>query len=181
MSELVSEDSAWFQENIAHLQAPVRSWLIKHFPRETEIEDIVQDATMRVLNARKQRDIASPKAYFYTVARNVALEMIRKKQARREISLADVEHLDLLDLDEGVVSHVTQSEEFEMLTLAIQSLPTRCRQILTLRKIYGLSQKEVARQLDISVHTVESQGAIALTKLTAYFEKFDRKRGDVQI
>lgn len=44
----------------------------------------------------------------------------------------------------------------------IQTLPARCRQILTLRKIYGLSQKEIARQLGIAEHTAESQVGIGM-------------------
>jgi RNA polymerase sigma factor (sigma-70 family) len=54
---------------------------------------------------------------------------------------------------------------------------TRCRQILTLRKIYGLSQKEVAAELGISEHTVEAQGTIGLRKLAEYFERFERRGG----
>jgi RNA polymerase sigma-70 factor (ECF subfamily) len=70
---------------------------------------------------------------------------------------------------------VARAEELQLLTQAIQSLPTRCRQILTLRKIYGRSQKEVAAQLGISEHTVEAQGTIALRKLAEYFERFESR------
>jgi RNA polymerase sigma-70 factor (ECF subfamily) len=54
-------------------------------------------------------------------------------------------------------------------------LPTRCRQIITLRKIYGLSQKEVAAQLGIAEHTVEAQGTIGLRKLGEFFERIERR------
>ncbi len=54
---------------------------------------------------------------------------------------------------------------------AIQSLPERCRQIITLRKIYGLSQNEVAARLGISVHTVEVQGGIGLRKCIEFFRR----------
>ena len=57
----------------------------------------------------------------------------------------------------GVSEIVGRRQELELLTQAIQSLPERCRQVLTLRKIYGLSQKEIAAQLGISEHTVEAQ------------------------
>ena len=64
----------------------------------------------------------------------------------------------------------------EIQASAIQSLPTRCRQILTLRKIYGMSQKDVAAQLGIAEHTVEAQGTIGLRKLAGFFERFERRR-----
>jgi len=54
---------------------------------------------------------------------------------------------------------------------AIQALPDRCRQIVTLRKIYGLSQKEVAERLAISEHTVEAQGSIGVRKCIEFFRR----------
>jgi RNA polymerase sigma-70 factor (ECF subfamily) len=58
-----------------------------------------------------------------------------------------------------------------MLIAAIQSLPERCRQVFTLRKIYGLSQKEIAQKLSISENTVEVQGAIGIRKCAEYFQR----------
>ena len=40
---------------------------------------------------------------------------------------------------------------------------------MTLRKLYGLSQKEVAARLGISEHTIEAQGSIGLRKCIEYF------------
>ena len=75
-------------------------------------------------------------------------------------------------MDEAdVATDVARAQELELLTKAIQSLPARCRQVITLRKIYGLSQKEVAAQLGISEHTVEAQGTIGLRKLGEYFAR----------
>jgi RNA polymerase sigma-70 factor (ECF subfamily) len=48
---------------------------------------------------------------------------------------------------------------------AIQSLPEKCRQIFVMNKIEGKKQKTIAEELDISIHTVESQMAIAYRKL----------------
>jgi RNA polymerase sigma-70 factor (ECF subfamily) len=75
-----------------------------------------------------------------------------------------------------VPNAVARAQELELLTQAIQSLPTRCRQVLTLRKIYGLSQREVAAQLGISENTVEAQGVIGLRKLAEYFERIERQQ-----
>jgi RNA polymerase sigma-70 factor (ECF subfamily) len=42
---------------------------------------------------------------------------------------------------------------------------------VTLRKIYGLSQREVAERLGVSEHTVEAQGGIGLRKCIEYFRR----------
>ena len=42
-----------------------------------------------------------------------------------------------------------------LLASAVEKLPTRCRQVFTLRKAYGFSQKEIAERMQISENTVE--------------------------
>ncbi|MBE2212268.1 MAG: sigma-70 family RNA polymerase sigma factor, partial [Opitutaceae bacterium] len=48
------------------------------------------------------------------------------------------------------------TRELEHLTAVIQALPERSRQVLTLRKIYGLSQREIAVRLGIEERAVEA-------------------------
>ena len=44
----------------------------------------------------------------------------------------------------GIPEELAHSEDLHLLVKAIHQLPPRCREVITLRKIYGLSQKEVA-------------------------------------
>jgi RNA polymerase sigma factor (sigma-70 family) len=53
------------------------------------------------------------------------------------------------------------------------ALPQRCRQVFTLRKLYGLSHREIAAQLAISERTVEAQIDKAMRRCAAYL----RERG----
>ncbi len=78
--------------------------------------------------------------------------------------------MEIKDEHEAVTSTVARAEELELMAHAVQSLPTRCRQVITLRKIYGLSQIEVAKQLGISVSTVETQVSLGMKKLEAFFD-----------
>jgi RNA polymerase sigma factor (sigma-70 family) len=57
-----------------------------------------------------------------------------------------------------------------MLSSAVGALPERCRQVLTLRLLYGLSQKEIATELRISEHTVKAQLAKGMRRCADYFE-----------
>ncbi len=170
-----TEEARWFAEKLQPHESMLRAWLRSRFSDERDLDDIVQEAYTRVLEARKTTEIASPKAFFFATARNIALGSIRKQASRGELYLADIDVLSILDEDEDVASAVSRSEELEFLTEAIQSLPARCRQIITLRKIYGMSQKDIAAELGISVHTVESQGTIGMRKLAEFFNRMESR------
>ena len=175
MPPLDPKSHGWFSEYLQPHETMLRAWLRSRFGDESEVEDIVQEAFVRVLKAREKTEIKSPKAFLFATARNLALGGIRKKAYRSEQNLADFNELDVLDEEENIAAAVSRSEELELLTKAIQSLPTRCRQIITLRKIYGMPQKEIAKELGISVNTVETQGTIGMRKLGEFFERIERQ------
>ena len=153
----------------------LRAWLRSRFPTDCDLDDIVQEAYLRVLQARETSEIESPKAFLFATARNLALGRARRQKMSGEDSLAEIDVQSILDESADVPQAVARAQELEILTHAIQSLPTRCRQILTLRKIYGLSQKDVAAQLGIAEHTVEAQAPSACAS-SPVFERFERRR-----
>jgi DNA-directed RNA polymerase specialized sigma24 family protein len=53
-------------------------------------------------------------------------------------------------------------ESAERVIARIQTLPETTRRVATLRKIYGLSEEEIARQLGISAADVEDHLAAAV-------------------
>jgi RNA polymerase sigma-70 factor (ECF subfamily) len=112
---------------------------------------------VRVLRARTAAPISSAKAFLFATARNLALDQCRHQQVAGTESIAEIDGLSVLEDMPGISETVSHHQELALLTEAIQALPERCRQVLTLRKIYGLSQKEIAAQLGISEHTVEAQ------------------------
>jgi RNA polymerase sigma-70 factor (ECF subfamily) len=64
----------------------------------------------------------------------------------------------------------TKQEELELLATAVRGLPDRCRRVLTLRLLYGLSHKEIAADLGISEHTVKAQLAKGMRRCSEFFE-----------
>ena len=153
----------------------LRAWLRSRFPLIEDVDDIVQESYARVLQARETVAIESPKAFLYATAQNLALSLLRQRKVRGYDRLAEIDLMDVLDEGADIPQAVAHAQELELLTEAIQSLPTRCRQIITLRKIYGMSQKDVAARLGISEHTVEAQGTIGLRKVTEFFERIQRR------
>jgi RNA polymerase sigma-70 factor (ECF subfamily) len=171
-----SDQFRWFAEQVQPHEAMLRAWLQAQFKAAGEVDDIVQEAFIRVLKAHESGPIESPKAFLFATARNLALMQIRHRQVARTDSLAETDVSRILDESSDVPGAVARAQELELLTQAIQSLPTRCRQIVTLRKIYGLSQRDIAARLGISEHTVEAQGTIGLRKLVEFFERMERRR-----
>jgi RNA polymerase sigma factor (sigma-70 family) len=170
------ETSRWFSQCLEPHEPMLRAWLSSRFPVLGDIDDIVQDAYIRVLRARESVTIESPKAFLYTTAQNIALGLLRQRKIRLHDSLAEFDLTDVLDEAIDIPQAVAHSQELQLLTEAIQSLPARCRQIITLRKIYGMSQKDVAARLGISEHTVEAQGTIGLRKVMEFFARIQRRQ-----
>ena len=170
-----SEQARWFAEHLQPHEGMLRAWLSGQFPRMGDFDDVVQEAFMRVLAARETQAIESPKAFLFATARNLVLGRLRHQKVSGDFALAESDLLGIYDESADVANEVARAQELELLTEAIQSLPARCRQIITLRRLYGLSQKQVAAELGISEHTVEAQGTIGLRKLTDYFERLERR------
>jgi RNA polymerase sigma factor (sigma-70 family) len=147
----------WFAEHVLPHESALRGWLRTRFPSLNDVDDLVQESYTRILHARTLAPIHSVKAFLFVTARNLAFDHFRRHQIAVLEPIAEIEKLSVLEDKPGIPETVGRQQELELLTLAIQSLPERCRQVLTLRKIYGLSQKEIAAELGISEHTVEAQ------------------------
>ena len=107
--------------------------------------------------ARQPREeIRSIRAFALTVARNVALSWLRHRQVVPIELVADMEQLELLDERGQVDEIVNTHQELALLTAAVARLPARCRQVFTLRKVYGLSRRRKSRRSSRSPRTPSS-------------------------
>ncbi|WP_209426589.1 RNA polymerase sigma factor [Pararhodobacter sp. SW119] len=119
----------------------------------TEAEDVVQEAMLKLWKIAPdwQSGAAQPGTWVYRVAMNLATDRLRR---RRSVALDSVpEPADgappplqaMLDADRG-----------RALNAALAQLPDRQRQAVVLRHLEGLSNPEIAAQMDIGVEAVES-------------------------
>jgi len=136
----------------------LRACLYRYTRNAADVDELMQETWTHLLvagAARNREEIRSIRAFALTVARNVALSWLRHRQVVPIELVADLEQLELLDERGQVDEIVNTHQELALLAQAIARLPTRCRQVFTLRKVYGLSQKEIAAELNISENTVE--------------------------
>lgn len=166
--------SEWFAAHMQPYDAALRAWLRTRFPALGDIDDLVQETYARILQlcARDPLREHAVKPLLFTTARHLALDQLRRRRIVPLETVADFESAAFVDDSPGVGEAVSRRQELALLAEAIQSLPERCRQILTLRKIYGLPQKEIARQLGIAEHTVEAQVGIGVRRCADYLARF---------
>jgi RNA polymerase sigma factor (sigma-70 family) len=169
------DSSRWFDEQVQAHVPMLRAWLQSRFGPACEVDDILQEAFLRVLKAHQEQELQSPKAFLYAVARNLALDQVRRSRVTGAGGLVSLDSLDVMEEGAGIPETVARNQELEFLTQAIQSLPDRCRQIFTLRKIYNLSQSEIATRLGVSEHTVSAQLTIGVHKCTEFFARHRRE------
>lgn len=146
----------------------LRAWLLARFPTLPDVEDLVQETFSRVLRAHAAGPIRSTRALLFATARNLAFDTMRRQRVVQFEPVTEETDSSVLMDSTDVFATVSRQQELELLTQAIQSLPDRCRQILTLRTAYGLSQKQIAAKLGVSESTVEKQTAQGI-KLCAEF------------
>lgn len=166
-----SETGRWFADEVQVHHGALRAWLHSMFPAAVDLDNIIQEAFTRVWRARVDGDVKSPKAFLFATAQHLAIDQARRQRIAHMEPVAEMSNLTVFEEGPTPAEAAARSQELDILTQAIQSLPDRCRRVLTLRKIYGLSQKEIAGQLGISEHTVEAQVANGVRRCTEYLHR----------
>jgi RNA polymerase sigma-70 factor (ECF subfamily) len=134
-----------------------------------DTDDLVQETYARVLRARGKGYTFDSKRYIYSTARNAALDFFRHE---RVVTISRLPQLELLPVSDGrpdPAESACRQDELAILEEAILSLPERCRKVLVCRKLFGLSQKEIAAKLGISENTVSTQVSNGMKRCILFF------------
>jgi len=161
MSLQESTVSRWFADEVQVHAGALRAWLGSKYPLLADPDNVVQEALTRVWRVGQAGEVRSPKALLFTTASHLALDELRRRKIVPFESLGNIDAESVLGEGVPTPETVAHREELELLTQAIQSLPTRCRQAITLRML-GYSQKQIAAELAISERGVEDHLAKGL-------------------
>lgn len=157
-----------FMDDVLVHREALAGWLRARFPTISDTENLVQESVSRVWRAVSESPIRSPRALLFATAHNLAVDHVRRDRVARIEAIDAMPDLPVLEDGPDPAEAAARLQEIELLTDAVRALPDRCRQVLTLRKIYGLSQKQIAAQLGIAEHTVEAQVANGMRRVTQY-------------
>jgi len=87
------------------------------------------------------------------------IDRLRRQSVVNLESLVDFDWLNVSDDKPSIEAYVAARQELRLLQAALDKLPPRCRQVVLMRKVDGLSQREVAENMGITIETVENQVA----------------------
>ncbi len=147
----VSSVSAAFLENDTFL----KRFLARFFSNRQDIEDVAQEAYLRAYVAEQQKEIEQPRAYLFRIAKNLALTKLTKKSKKITDYLEESGASVVIECGAAADSEVEAEESLGLYCEAIAALPEKCRQVFLLRKVHGLSHKEIAPRMSLSVSSVE--------------------------
>lgn len=152
---------AWVAREVLVHEAPLRAWLRRTMSVD-DVEDIVQESYCRIASLTDVSHIRSGRAYLFTTARMLVLERIRRSRVVSIDAAIELEKLDPADEYPSPEQIAAGQRELRRVKRLIDGLPERCRDVFRMRKIEGLSQREVAIALNLSEHTVENDVAKGL-------------------
>ncbi|WP_269714822.1 RNA polymerase sigma factor [Caulobacter sp. NIBR2454] len=146
----------WVAAEVLPHEAVVRAWLRGAFSDAAEIDDVMQEAYCRLSMLSDVDHITNPRAYLFQTARNVVLEQLRRARIVRIDALTELETANVMDDEPSPERIVAGRGELARVKALIADLPSRCRTIIELRKIDGLSQRDIAQRLGVSENVVEN-------------------------
>jgi len=170
--ELLHADARGDEDALARLYDRYRiilfSLLVRILRSREEAEDVLQEVFLQVWKRAKDFDEArgKPFTWLVTLARSRAIDRIRQLGARQR--LAEAAAQDHSEDVSDAVADTLHSEQREIVARALAALPEEQRRALNLAYFDGLTQSEIAEQLDTPLGTVKTRmrsGMIRLREL----------------
>lgn len=149
------ERARWLATQVLPHEPALRAWLSRRLGAGLEIDDVVQETYAVLVELPDVAHIREPRAYFFTTARSVVLQHVRRSRIVAIEAVAEIDRLGIEHDERSPDRHALAGQELRRIGALIAALPARCREAFVLRKVQGLSQREIAARLGISENTVE--------------------------
>jgi RNA polymerase sigma-70 factor (family 1) len=161
----VNRDEHAYKHLFLSFHKPLIRFAFTYVKNNEAAEEVVSDVFMKIWDLKqKLADIENLKVYLFTATKNTSLNYLAKYEKYTVWDLENVE----VKLDEHIYNpeEILLKHEFRDKVLhAIKELPPKCQMAYKLIREDGLTYKEVAEILNISVNTVENHMTAALHKL----------------
>jgi len=133
-----------------------------------DADDLVQEAWVRLACYEREHAVFEPEAFLMRVALNLSVDTYRAQATRGdEVQFEEVILIDATPTAEAVV---LARERTARLSICLERLNDKTRDIFTAHRIDGMSYQEIAQRHQLSVSTVEKHIAKAVAQITGWME-----------
>lgn len=154
-------------------ERPLKRFIGRFLFKPEDIDDMAQETFLRAYSATQGRELDSPKAYLFRVAKTVALKELARK-SRQMTDFLEEAQVSEPEADASLEEEVMAEQKIRLFFDAIAELPPQCRRVFLMRKHQGLSHKEIARELGISTSAVEKHIALGAERCKKFIESREK-------
>lgn len=167
---IANETAAEMAAFYTRLSGSLKRYVSRYLKRPQEVEDVVQEAFVKVLEAQNHRKIRLSDAYLYRTTRNLALNAIAKNDYKLTDTLGGSLPRSVLLESVSLEDEFESRERFELFCRAVRHLPRKCQRVFILRRVYGMSHREISERMGISAKTIEVHLTKAIVRCTDYMD-----------
>lgn len=167
---------SWVLTQVMPHEPTVRAWLKRAKVSEEDASDLIQEAYANFASLDRFEHISRPDRYFFQVVRNLLTSQFRRARIVRIETVAELDTLVSAADDHSPERITAARRELEMVQAVIAALPERCRRIFLMRKVEGLSQREIAKRLKITESVVENDGVRGIRLVMLAMREVDPTR-----
>lgn len=170
LQKLKDGDSFAFEVLFYKYRGKVKGFAKRMIPSQIDLEEIVQEVFVKVWLKKEYIDPEKEfQAYLFSITKNLILDHLKSAVNRKLYFVG--EHFQQDIIADSQTDVPIPDDVGEKLLNLIDQIPERRREIFCLSRFNGLSYKEIARQLNITENTVDSQIRNALAFLRKEFRK----------
>ncbi|KQX24276.1 MULTISPECIES: RNA polymerase sigma factor [unclassified Sphingomonas] len=150
------ERRLWLATHIVPHEPALREWLSRLAGvGHDQIDDLVQETYATLARKEEVASVNNPRAYAFQVARSILLQQLRRARIVAFGTLTDLDQSDEASDMPSPEQHAIARDEYARVVQAIAAMPQQTREAFHLRRVEGLSQREIAARLGVSENIVE--------------------------
>jgi RNA polymerase sigma-70 factor (ECF subfamily) len=164
---------------VTHFQGPLLRYVGRMLDyRDHEIEDIVQETFIRLhrqVRTRGPDSISHLSTWLFRVAHNQTLDVIRKRKSQKHkpptLTLDQANPQEQIANDMDALGEMLRKESRQVALESLAKLTPDIRQVLLLKIIQGMSLRQVAEIVGVSLSTVNYRLNQGLTELAGRLKR----------
>ena len=150
----------------AHYGEKLHNYFANSLNSSVDADDFLQELYGRLLSYHQPIRSKSLSAFVYTVALNLVRDRSRRQHSHQVADTISIDEADDMPLDTRDPRRIVDGiEKLQQVEHALNEMRTECRKAFYLHRMQGLSHKQIAVNMGVSVSMVEKHIMRAANKL----------------